>query len=262
MTETYVVDADRPETTDDAFLGGRLMVLQPRSGYRAGIDAVFLAAATPVFRGAGARVLDCGSGVGTAGLCLAFRVDDARVVLIEREPALAALAVENCRRNKLDDRASVICGDATGKVAALQASGLAADSFDHAIANPPYHSESHGTPSAEPLKSSAHAMPVGGLEAWVRCLARLVRPGGTATIVHKAAALTDIISLLDGRFGGVKILGLHPRAGSPANRILVQGTKGSRAPITLLPGLVLHSDANGFTDAAKSVLSKGAGLTM
>ena len=35
------------EITDDGFLDGRLKVLQPAKGYRAGLDAVLLAAAVP-----------------------------------------------------------------------------------------------------------------------------------------------------------------------------------------------------------------------
>ena len=53
-------------TTDDAFLGGRVQVLQPRKGFRAGLDAVMLAAAVPAR--AGDRVCELGAGVGTAGV--------------------------------------------------------------------------------------------------------------------------------------------------------------------------------------------------
>ena len=77
--------------TDDAFLGGKLKILQPRQGYRAGLDAVMLAAAV-ADRGAPFRVLDAGAGVGTAGLCVAWRCRAAHVVLLEREPDLVALA--------------------------------------------------------------------------------------------------------------------------------------------------------------------------
>ncbi|MEO0916318.1 MAG: methyltransferase, partial [Pseudomonadota bacterium] len=60
-------------TTDNAFLGGRLQVLQPAVGYRAGADPVLLAAA--VDAGPGHSVLDVGCGVGTALLCLGTRVN-------------------------------------------------------------------------------------------------------------------------------------------------------------------------------------------
>jgi len=60
------------EITEDAFLGGQLRLRQPKSGHRAGHDAILLAAATSVRPGA--RVVEFGAGVGAAGLALARRV--------------------------------------------------------------------------------------------------------------------------------------------------------------------------------------------
>lgn len=65
---------------------------------------------------------------------------------------------------------------------------------------------------------------------------------------------------LDQRFGAIRILPLHPRAGDPAHRVIVEGTKGSRAPLQLLSGFVLHVEGNGFTPAAEAILKGGAGL--
>ena len=58
--------------TRDAFLGGLVQLLQPArgTGHRAGLDAVYLAAAVdPSTTG---HVLDLGSGSGAAGFCLVF----------------------------------------------------------------------------------------------------------------------------------------------------------------------------------------------
>ena len=81
------------ETTRDRFLGGALEVIQPRTGYRAGMDAVLLGAS--IRAEAGQQVLDVGCGVGTAGLCLASRVSGAQVTGIELQPELHALASQN-----------------------------------------------------------------------------------------------------------------------------------------------------------------------
>jgi len=63
---------DPGEFTEDAFLGGGLRLRQPKSGHRAGHDAMLLAAATPAR--SGDRVVDLGAGVGAAGLAVAKRV--------------------------------------------------------------------------------------------------------------------------------------------------------------------------------------------
>ena len=252
-----------PRITDDAFLDGALQVLQPRSGYRAGLDAVFLAAAVPAGQGSDpVRVLDVGAGVGTAGLCLARRVETARITLLEREPELARLATENVARNGLQERVSVVEADIARSAADLAALGLKPESFDHVIANPPYHQVGAGTPSAVSLKANAHAMPEADLGHWARFMARMAASGAGATIVHKAEALADLLAVLEGRFGAIKILPLHPRAGAPAHRVIVQGVKGSRAPVTLLAGVVLHGADNAFTPGAQAILRSGAPLPL
>lgn len=251
------------QVSDDAFLGGRLRILQPKKGYRAGIDAVMLAAAVDDRGGRPFRVLDAGAGVGTAGLCVAWRCPNAKVVLIEREPDLVALARENVARNGLQERVSVSQAD-VGRMsrAELAALGLDEADFDQAIANPPYHAEGAGTAAAHALKAAAHAMPEPGLDAWCRFLARMLRPGGEALVVHKAAALPDLLKALAGRFGGLAGLPLHSFAGAAAERLLLRGIKGSRAPFRLEAGLVLHAAGNRFTDGAERVLRLGQSLAV
>lgn len=249
--------------SDDAFLGGRLRILQPRKGYRAGLDAVMLAAAVGDRGGRPFRVLDAGAGVGTAGLCVAWRCPNAEVVLIERERDLAELARENVARNGLAARVSVVEADITNvSSAALSACGAGEGGFDQVIANPPYHAEGAGTAATHALKAAAHAMPETALDQWCRFLARMARPGGEALVVHKAAALPDLLRALDGRFGGLSALPLHSFAGAPAERVLVRGVKGSRAPFRLEAGLVLHAAENRFTPEAERALRLGQPLAV
>ena len=250
------------ETTVDAFLGGRIMVRQPRNGYRAGIDAVFLAAVAPCVAGSPCRVLDIGAGVGTVGLCVAARCQGSNVTLLEREPDLATLARGNIADNKLAARVHLIEAGIGDPAALLSQAGLAPDSFDHVLANPPYHAEGHGTPAPGALKAASHAMPQASLDGWVRFMARMAKPGGTAAMVHKAEALAAILAAFATRFGDIRILPLHPRDGEPATRIIVQGIKASRAPLVLLSGFVLLADGHTYTPAAQAVLRDGAGVRL
>jgi tRNA1(Val) A37 N6-methylase TrmN6 len=250
--------ADAPPT-DDAFLGGALNILQPAAGYRAGLDAVMLAAAVCVKR-EGARVLDVGAGVGTAGMCIARRVPGASVTLLEREPALVRLAAENARRNGMAERVGVVAGEVGLAAAALQRLGLTDASFDHVVANPPFHSRDAGTLAADALKAGAHAMADADLEHWARFMARMAAPGGALTLIHKVEALPSLLAVLEGRFGALTLLPLHPRAREPAHRLIVTGTKGSRAPLSLLPGFILHEDDGAFTSQAQAILRGCAAL--
>jgi FkbM family methyltransferase len=251
-----------PEITSDAFLGGALSILQPRSGYRAGLDAVMLAASVPADTSRPPRVLDVGAGVGTAGLCVARRIPSAEVVLLEREPHLAELAADNVRRNGLDDRVRVVNVAVGAPADELRALGLVEESFGHVIANPPYHDTAAGTLATDATKAAAHAMPDSELEQWARFMARMCAPRGLARIVHKADALHRLLTAMESRFGDIQILPLHPRPADPAHRVIVEGVKGSKGPLQLRAGFVLHTAGNDFTAEAQSILRSGAALDM
>lgn len=247
--------------SDDAFLGGRLRLLQPMHGYRAGLDAVMLAAAVADRGGAPFSVLDAGAGVGTAGLCVAARCEGARVVLVEREPELVALAAENISRNGLGDRVSVVEADLTRATRGeLEAQGIGDAGFDQVIANPPFHSHGAGTAARHALKAAAHAMEETGLDAWCRFLARMAKPDGAVGLIHKTEALPALLAACSGRFGGLLALPLLPHAGEAAHRVLLSGTKGSRAPFRLAAGVVLHGADERFTAGADGVLRLGQAL--
>lgn len=239
------------DVTDDAFLGGRLAILQPSRGYRAGVDAVLLAAACQA--DAGVRVLDAGAGVGVVGLCVARRCPTASVTLLEREPVYAHLARENVARNGLLARVTVVEADVTDPA------GLSGE-FAHVLANPPYQATGQGRRPPDDLKAAAHEMPAGALDAWARAFARLAAPGGTVTVIHRAEALADLLSVLDGRFGELLVRPIHPRAEAPAVRVLVRGVKGSRGRLSIAPPLVLHDRDGAFLPDVAAVLREGAPL--
>ena len=250
------------DVTDDAFLGGALGILQPRSAYRAGLDAVLLAAAVPVQAGRVERVLDAGAGVGVVGLCIARRCPDARVTLVELEPQLAALARTNATRNGLQQRIDVIEADMAAGGAGYAEAGLAQGLFDHVAANPPYQTDGRASRSPDRLKAQAHGMAGGALEAWLRFLAAAAKSGGTVTLIHRIEALPELLAATIPRFGALKLLPIHPRDSEPARRVIIQGIKGSRAPLQLLPGLVLHGQGHAFRAAVDAILRGGQPLVL
>ena len=246
--------------TRDVFLGDRLSLNQPLQGYRAGVDAVLLAASVRFETGTGTRVLDAGAGVGTVGLCIAARLPEASVILYERAPELINLARTNIAENGLSARVAAIAGDVAISSDHLAALGLQPESFDWAVANPPVHDVEAGTRAAHPLKAGSHAMAADDLDTWVRYMARMLRPGGRAAMIHKAEALSRILKCYEVRFGGITVLPVMARAGEPAIRVLVEGTKGSRAPLQLKSPFVLHGAGQGFTPEAEAILRQGAAL--
>src|SRR5260221_1705429 len=125
---------DAGDFTEDAFLGGQLRLRQPKSGHRAGHDAVLLAAATAARPGD--RVVEFGAGVGAAGLALARRVGAIDLVLIEIDAQLADLARDNVVANAIP--AQVLTLDVTAPADAFVAHALSADGAVAEMVNPPF----------------------------------------------------------------------------------------------------------------------------
>jgi len=253
------------DTTVDAFVGGALAIEQPARGYRAGLDAVLLAAAVDVARRprrgpGGIAAADVGAGVGTAGLCLAARLSDLDVTLIERDPVACRLALANIARNRLGARTRVVRADVFAPSAEAPAE-LVRPTFDIVLSNPPYLEAGHHRPSPDRLKRASHAMPAAGLDGWLRFIARITRPGGLAVVIHRADRLAELLAALSGRFGGAIAVPLHPRPDAPASRVIISAVKGSRAPLCLAPGIVLHEADGSFRPDVKAALAGPVSLS-
>jgi tRNA1(Val) A37 N6-methylase TrmN6 len=246
--------------TEDGFLNGRLRILQPEKGYRAGIDAVFLAASIPA--ASGDKIFEAGIGTGVAALCLAHRVPGIEITGVELAARYAMLAEENARRNECGSGIRIIHGDIKDALRRDSALLPAAGSMAHAFANPPYFEEGKATPSPVALKASAHNFGPEDLDLWVKAMHALLETRGTATVIYRAEALARVLATFEGRFGDITVAPLFPRAGLAATRIIVQGIKGSRAPVQLLPGLILHGEDGKFTPEAEAVLRDGASWPM
>lgn len=249
-----------PETTTDAFLGGRLQIVQCKAGHRTGSDAVFLAAA--VAARSGETVLDAGAGAGTAGLCVLAREPGARITAVEIDSGQCALALGNAARNGFEGCFRAIAVDLTAPSKILTEAGLTREGYDHVMANPPFYAEGSVRVAPDAARATAHVMRNGALERWVRFLATMAAPKGTVTLIHRADHLAPLLGLLEDRFGGVAIYPLFPKPDMPASRVIVQGRKNSRAAPRLLPGLVLHEAGGAYTKEAEAVLRGGAPLSL
>jgi tRNA1(Val) A37 N6-methylase TrmN6 len=247
------------QLTDDAALGGRLRLLQPRRGHRFGHDAILLAAATPAQ--SSDRVADLGAGVGAAGLALASRVPGARVTLVEIDAGLAALAQENATRNGFAASVDAVALDVAASSADFAAAGLAAGSCDIVLTNPPFHDEALPA-SPDPRRRGAHSLEATDLVDWAAAAKRLLRPGGILTLIFRADGAPMLLDLLAGGFGAIALLPVHPKPGAAAIRVLLAAIKASHGPLAILPGLVLAQADGTPTPQAEAVLRHGAALAL
>jgi tRNA1(Val) A37 N6-methylase TrmN6 len=244
--------------SEDAVLGGRLVLRQPRRGHRFGHDAILLAAATAA--APGEHAVDFGAGVGAAGLALASRVPGLAVTLAEIDPALAMLATENIGRNGFADRVRAVTLDVTAGGRVFAAAALSPGSAARVLMNPPFHDPATSRASPDPARGRAHVST--GITPWLTSAQRLLGAGGTVTLIWRADGLTDLLAALAHGFGAIAVRPVYPRPDTPAIRVLVRAVKDSRAPLALLPGLVLAAADGRPSAEAESVLRHGGALPL
>lgn len=250
-------------TTVDAFLGGKVEAVQRQTGHhRAGLEAVLLSAAIDAdFAG---TVVDLGAGVGIAGMAIAARCPAAHVVLVERDSEAVACAKEALTRAAnaaFAGRVSIVVADIAEPEAERAAAGLGRAVADAVVMNPPFHEAEEGTASPSAPRAAAHILADTGLDPWLRAAASVLKPEGRVVVIFRADRLERLLEAFSGRFGNIAILPIHPRAKNAAHRLLVSAAKGSRAPLRILPGLVLHeAGAHTYLPAMENILRHGAGL--
>ena len=227
------------DTTEDAFLGGRLRLRQPRSGHRSGHDAMLLAAA--IAARPGNRVVEFGAGVGAAGLALAKRAGAIELKLVEIDPRLASLARGNAAAN--DIAADVVVLDVTAPAEAFAGAGLGPDSADIVLMNPPFNDAARHRVSPDEARASAHVAEAETLEGWIHASRRLLKSGGVLTLIWRADGLSEVLAALGRGFGSLAVLPVHAEAAKPAIRVLVRAVKGGRAPTRILTGLLLKDQS-------------------
>jgi tRNA1(Val) A37 N6-methylase TrmN6 len=250
---------DQPiETTEDGLLDGRVRLIQPKVGYRAGMDAALLAAA--VDAEPGERALEAGCGAGAALFQAAVRAPGASFVGVERDADALALAERNVALNDMSERVMARAGDIGHGFAALGFLAPGEPPFDLAFANPPFYDDPTALRAPHPGKQAAW-MAETGLDAWTRFLVRAVREGGRVIMIHRADRLFDLLALFSGQAGSYQVRPVHPFADQPAKRVLVRAVKAGKAQMLLLPPLVLHDRSGAkHTAEAEAVLRGEARL--
>lgn len=239
------------KTEEITVLDKKVRLLQlADGGFRTSLDSVMLAAACPAK--AGDKVLDMGCGVGGASFCLLHRVKDVTLTGIEWEPAYFDLARQNAVLNKIEERTEFICSDIRDFAPSSK------PAFDHVMVNPPFGEAGNHTISPDPIKAKAlgHQDESLTLEDWVKAAHRLLKSGGSFTIIYPTTGTDKIIRALGKKFGAIEIIPLWPRAGDDSKRVIIRALKDRKTPSIIRAGIVLHKADGTYTPAADDILRK------
>ena len=251
---------DKNADDEITVLGKRLRLRQIPDGFKTSIDSVLLAAACPVKTGE--QVLDLGCGVGSAGLCVIYRVPDTQLTGIDVLPDHIELAKENATLNHKDARTTFIAEDIRDYEPMIDNKAKMSKGFDHVICNPPYLSP--GAHIQSPSARKQLAIGLGeddiDLKDWIDAAHRNLKSGGGLTIINRADATDKIIREMGRKLGAIEIIPLWPKLSVKAKRVIIRGIKDRKSPATLHPGVVLHSADGEYTQAAEKILRKGKAL--
>ena len=244
--------------TKDAFLGGKVHLLQPKRGFRSGIDAVMLAAAVPA--GPGDHILELGCGVGVASLCVHARVPGVRLTGIELQTAYAELAQDNVTSNGADG--VMICADLRKLPTTLRQ-----QQFAHVFMNPPYYDRTQGHAADDAGRDLALAGDT-PLADWLDVGIKRLAPKGTLTIIQHMTRLPEVMQAVAGRLGSVVLRPIAAHKATAPGLFLLQAKHSGRAPFVMSKPWIMHGadaakgDVESYTPETKAILRDGASFPM
>lgn len=241
-----------PELTHDTLLGGRVRYTQPARGYRVGLEAPLLAAFSHVEGRKPPRlVIDLASGPGAVALCLAQALPHARLVLVEKAPLHADLARRNLTDNALDDRAEVLCADASEADTSL-GRGVA----DLVVSNPPWYPRDGGQPEAQgAVREGARGLGPAGFAPFCQAARQLLGRGGRFCLTAPASSLAAL--LVEMRTAGLepkRLRLLHPRLSEEANAVFVEAQSAKPGGLRVEPPWAVRGEGDAYTDEMKRLL--------
>lgn len=239
------------EYDENYLLDNKVKIYQPRDGYRASSDAVWLAAAVNSVKN-GDTFLDVGAGTGAISLCLAKRFKDKKIKItgIELQQQLAAAANLSAEANRFDFLDFINAN--------IFETSLQPCSFTHVITNPPYALEDMPSPNAS--KAAAHNFQFEDLSKWLDFCIKMLKPKGMFYIINRTEALDSILERLHGRLGKIEIFPLCSKAEQPAKRIIIRAQKDSKTPLVLHTGILVHLPDGRYSEKAESVLRQGCAI--
>jgi tRNA1Val (adenine37-N6)-methyltransferase len=235
--------------TLDTLWKGRIKLYQSRSGYRASLDAVLLAAFVTIRERD--KIVDLGTGSGVVALLIASMHASSTIVGIEVQEAMAERAARNVRLNQFESRVRIVCSDLRAV-----AENFKPESFSLVTANPPYRRAGSGRVSADAEKKIARHETSATLADFVAAAAYLLPIKGRIAVIHPAERTTDLLTTM--RSFGIepkRLRMVHSFRAAEASLVLVEGVKGGRESVKVLSPLVLYSEDNRYTPEIGALLA-------
>ena len=228
------------ERLDDLMRSGRVIIQNERE-FCFSMDSVLIAHFPRVKKNA--RVIDLGTGTGVIPLLIADEVKE--ICAVELNERAADLARRNVELNDLTEKILVVAGDYRKHRELFKA-----ESFDLAIANPPYTPVTNGAANLiEGIARARHEF-TATLEDVVTAARYVLKFHGVFCMIHLASRLCEIVDALHRHQMEMKRLRLiQPKIGREANLIMLEAVVGANVGnLKILPPLIVHNEDGSYTD--------------
>ena len=225
------------ELTRETFLNRKLILYQPKIGYRFSLDAFLLAGFVKPKRKD--QILELGSGCGVVSLLLAYRHPKNKFIGLEIQTRLVRCFQMNIKANQMEKRVFAIQGD-------LRRPPFRPHSFDLVLTNPPFYPVGRGRlPPHEEDKLARHEI-LAGLEHVAQTAQNLLKPKGRLDLIYPASRLDYLLNILDEYLFRPKTLRLvHSYPGDEGRLVLLEAVKGGGRELRVLPPLFIYVKKGG-----------------
>lgn len=230
----------------------QLTLCQDTRGYRFSLDAFLLA---DFVSAASSPLLDLGTGCGVVALLLARRFPQIRVVGLELQASLVAMARRNVVQNALEQRVDIVQADAR-----CAQHLFPTGAFHTVVCNPPYRVVGSGRLNPNPEKAMARHELTLTLAQLVEACRHVLARGGLLTMVYHSSRLPELCARLEEAHLRPRRLRLvHSTLHAPASMVLVEAVQGGRDALTVLPPLYVYA-AHGLYTAEMQAIFQGRAL--
>lgn len=212
-----------------------LRLLQRVDGLTFGTDAYLLSAfLRPSPK---AKAAELGGGTGVLSLLALTKNKAATVDVYEIQPDFATLCRRNAMLNGLDHRMQVLCQDVRQIPAET---GL-----DVVYTNPPYMKADCGRENAVSAMNIARREVHGDIGDFCGAADRLLKHGGTFSLVYRPERLCDLFSALRAHHMEPKrVVFVYPTAADRPCLVLVEAKKGAAGGTLFAPPLCIYDGAD------------------
>lgn len=272
---TYESSLKSPDTSMegkiklDLFLGGKVSVYQPVTGYRSGVDAVLLASLVTINHNNDSalepahkkyKVLDLGCGASVASLCLANRIPNLDITGIDNNPIMHTLAT----KNHILNMALLNTMQSTFNVKLLDINQPYSvdefiNQFNIVICNPPYFKNtSHKDVSLYSSKEKGNMESTALLKDFINFAFKVLKNSGDLYMIYNSSRFHELLNLLNlAHWGGLEIYPIYSYMNQPATRCMIKIKKLSKSPTIFNAGIVMHQNDGSYTPVAENILKHG-----